>query len=310
MNVTEALDAAGIEWKPGESDEEVWICCPFCTESGETPDERFRLGINISNGKGHCFNCEWSSGSPEFTISRLQKVLETGEMEIQQENRKHKKKHHEHVELPEGFVVFAEDYPNYWGKKAHGYVRKRGISEHQITDKKIGYSLTGDFHHRIIFPVYVHGKLKGIVGRDFTNQQSLKYRNSIGDKALYNIPSHTQKSVCLTEGVFDSLVVERGAKKLSIDSVAVLGHTLKDEQLELLDPYKTIYIWMDGDDAGVKGALSIVKKLPKDKVARIVTSKRDPSELEVKDIICKLAHAEIFTEAYQLRLQAERAFDE
>ena len=83
MNLQEALEAAGIEVRSGASAEEIWMCCPFCQERGESPDGRFRLGVNLRSGKAQCFNCQWK-GRGDYTFSQIQKSLATGEIEAAQ----------------------------------------------------------------------------------------------------------------------------------------------------------------------------------------------------------------------------------
>ncbi len=318
MDLIEALETAEIEFHEHASEEnEIFLCCPFCTERGESPDERFRLGVNTVTGRAHCFNCEWSGGG-DFTFSKLQEALDTGGIEAQQESRRRKKKKHHHIELPEGFTKIV-DREGHWGKIAYRYLMSRGITDHQMEKNKIGYTLIGDFHHRIVFPVYVKDKLKGIVGRDMTGEQEPKYRNSVGDKTLYNVQKRPAKAVCLFEGIFDTLFSESPARKLGIDTNGLLGHTLQSHQLELLAPYKTIYVWLDPDSAGIDGYLSIFKVLPKDKVMRAVLPKgfyhegakdKEPSELPPGVITKRLAHAPVFTEDTKLKLKAWRAFDD
>lgn len=317
MDLTEALEAAGIEFRNHQSnDDEIWICCPFCTDKGESPDERFRLGVNTVTGKAHCFNCDWR-GNGDYTFSKLQESLDTGDIEAQQEERKHKKKKHIHVELPEGFHPLPDS--GHWARVAYRYLRSRGITDRQIEEREIGYTEIGDFHHRIVFPVYVYGKLKGIVGRDMTEDQELKYMNSIGDKTLYNVKKRPEKAVCLFEGVFDTLVAERPARKLGIDTNGLLGHNLQSHQVELLDPYKTIYAWLDPDKAGLEGYRSLRKTLPQDKVLRIVLPRgfaregavdKDPSELPSEVITKRLSHAVVYTESLELKLKAWMAFED
>lgn len=319
MDLVEALQAAEIEHHPGSSSEEIWICCPFCTDRGETSDTRFRLGVNLRSGRAHCFNCEWR-GRGEYTFNQLQKALSTGKIEAAQKLR-HRKKHKEKVRLPEDFEPL---YPlkhngDYWHRKAYLYARSRGITEDQIKHKKIGYSMVGDFAYRVVFPVYVHGKLKGLVGRDFTGKQDLAYRNSTGGKALYNVSDRPNKTVCLLEGVCDTLAVERAAKKLDIDANGLLGHDLTDNQLELLEPYRTIILWLDPDHAGLKGLQSIPKKIPKNKIVKVVlpqgfvhsgATDSDPDELEKEIIVKRLLHAKHLTPELQLKLRAWSAFEE
>ena len=245
MDIREALEAADIEVH-GEGDE-IKICCPFCIEEGELSlDDRFRLGINTTTGAAHCFNCG-KKGYGDFILQELQRVLDTGDLELAQETRKHKKKRNK-VMLPEGFQLLESPDGDQWNKVAWRYIRKRGVTEKQIKEKQIGYTLIGDHHHRIIAPIYRHRHLLGFVGRDMTDNMELKYMNSYGDKAIYNLPDHVHhKSISLSEGFFDALAIERGSLKLGIDSGALLGHELKDDQLELLlqSGYKYFYIWLD-----------------------------------------------------------------
>jgi len=318
MDLIEALEAAEIEYKPHASaEDEIYLCCPFCVEKGESPDERFRLGVNTVTGRAHCFNCEWSGGG-DYTFSKLTQALETGDIEAQQENRKHRKRKSTQVELPEGFTEVL-DREGHWGKIAYRYLTGRGITEKQMEDNTIGYTLVGDFHHRIVFPVYVRKKLRGLVGRDMTGDQKPKYRNSVGDKALYNVQRHPRKAVCLFEGIFDTLLAERPAKKLDIDTNGLLGHTLQFHQLDLLEPYKTIYTWLDPDKAGIAGYFNIRRILPKDKVMRVVlprgffhdgASDKEPSELPPESITKRLANALVFTPELELKLKAWGAFND
>jgi 5S rRNA maturation endonuclease (ribonuclease M5) len=321
MNLIEALDAARIEWKKGKNSEEIWICCCFCMERGETQDTRFRLGVNLRTGFAQCFNCEWKARG-EFTFNKLQEALDTGQIEALQHSRHEKHEHKEKPVLPPDFELLRPHSKDEWQKKAYRYVKHRNVSDSQIKEKKIGYSMVGETAYRVVFPVYVRNKLKGLVSRDFTGKQEIPYRNSVGGKALYNVPDKNHKTVVLLEGVFDALRVEQASKKLHIDSCALLGHSLTDDQIELLDPYKTIILYLDPDEAGVKGALSVVQKLHSNchnKTIRVVLPRwvrhvgandTDPSELEIKEITHRLAHAVLFTEEIQLTLKAAQAFKE
>jgi Toprim domain-containing protein len=325
MNLQEALEAADIEVRPGASSEEIWMCCPFCTERGESADGRFRLGVNLRTGQGQCFNCSWK-GRGEYTFSQIQKSLATGEIEAAQELR-HKKKHHkEKPYLPNDFERLRKPTnkgvigdTDYWNDKAYKYIRSRGVTEGQIDRKHIGYSLIGDMAYRAVFPVYVRGKLKGLVGRDITGKQEIPYRNSVGGKALYNVQDHPHKTVVLMEGIFDTLVAEKPARKIDMDVNGLLGHDLTDDQMELLEPYKTIILWLDPDEAGLKGLMKIPRKIPKDKIVKVVlpmgfkhpgASDTDPSELEPTVIVKRLLHAKHLTEGLQLSLRTWSAFDE
>jgi 5S rRNA maturation endonuclease (ribonuclease M5) len=325
VNLQEALEAAGIEVRSGASAEEIWMCCPFCQERGESPDGRFRLGVNLRSGKAQCFNCQWK-GRGDYTFSQIQKSLATGEIEAAQELRKHKH-HKEKPFLPNDFERLRKPSrhhtigdTDYWNDKAYKYVRSRGVSEGQIDRKHIGYSLIGDMAYRAVFPVYVKNKLKGLVGRDITGRQEIPYRNSVGEKTLYNLPDKGNKTIVLLEGIFDALIVEQAAKGIGIDACALLGHDLADSQIELLQSYRRIILWLDPDEPGVKGIVKIARKLHsecKDKIVRVVLPKwykhpgasdTDPDELERSEIVKRLSKAVPFDEIAQLKLEAAVAF--
>jgi len=58
VNFQELLYRRQIAFRKSSKDpDEIMVCCPFCPENGETPDTRFRLGLNTRSGIGHCFNC-------------------------------------------------------------------------------------------------------------------------------------------------------------------------------------------------------------------------------------------------------------
>lgn len=323
MDLIEALETAGIEYRETGAENEITLCCPFCTEQGESPDTRFRLGVNTSNGMLNCFNCG-KKGRGEYSFQEIQRVLDTGEIEAQQEERRHRKHKPTEIKLPDDFEIIkqASSKQDHWNNVAYRYLKIRGVTLGEIERKKIGYSMVGDLHHRVIFPVYYRGKLQGLVGRDFTDTQEPKYKNSVGDKTLYNLPDHPSKAICLVEGIFDALAVERGAKKLDIDSGGLLGHSLKDAQLEMIEPYKNLYLWLDPDAAGVKGTISVAKKIRREmpkKMIRAILPRTfhhptaedyDPSDMDKQEVTKRLAHAQVFTEELEMKLQHWVAFDE
>lgn len=330
MNLREALEAADVEIHPGATEEEIWICCPFCTDRGETPDTRFRLGVNMRTGQAHCFNCSWRARG-DYTFNRLQRALATGEIQAAEDIRS-KKRHHKKVKLPVDFEPLLPLTHDSWHRMAYNYVRKRNVSDHQIKDKKIGYSLVDDndddgtnMAYRVIFPVYIGDKLKGLVGRDFTGKQTIPYKNSVGGKALYNLPTRPQKTASLQEGVFDTLVVAHAIRHMEIDSLGLLGHDLTDDQLALLEPYKRIFLWLDPDKAGVEGLIGkhnnggIYKKLrDAHKIVHYILphgflegkkfDKRDPSEYESHEIRKRFEHAHRMTDETVDRLAYWKAF--
>jgi DNA primase len=318
MDLIEALETAQIDFHAGRDDDEIYLCCPFCT------DERFRLGVNVRTGYAQCFNdgCGFKA-KHEYAFQKLQEALDTGEIEAKQERIKRKKRKMETLELPEGFAELLN--PNvagtYWLHKALTYVRKRGVTKDQIKEKHIGYTCTGTFAYRVIFPVYLSGVLVGIVGRDFTGKFDPVYKNSIGAKCIYNLPEKKHSTAVLSEAVFTSLAIERVSKKLGIDSLGLLGHSIKPDQVDLLHHYKRIIIWLDPDVAGMEGLVGknsnskgIYHQLKEaGKTVKVILPKgmldgdsydtRDPDEMESNEISKRLERAEAMSDGLCLKIK-------
>jgi len=258
MNFTDILNSKQIEWHPGGKDGEISICCPFCLDQGETEDTKYRLGINILSKKAHCFNCEWSSKENTFNKVLEKLNIEDDDEEIEEVQIK-KDKEEIDGKLPETFELL---YPKKKDKdfiKAYDYLRQRGISNNQIEQYKIGFCLGGKYSNRIIFPIYLKHKLQCFIGRDFTDKQELRYKNSKGEKTLYGIPKHRLDTALLVEGVIDKLSAEHVLDK--IDIIGIPGRTLKDTDIKLLEGYKEIIRVPDDDGPGLRGTLKDAKKL-------------------------------------------------
>lgn len=321
MNLLEALDARGIEYKNHSSlDNEILLCCPFCVERGETPDTRFRLGVNYVEGKAHCFNCSKRLRG-EYMLIALKEKLDTGEFALAQEAVKRKDEQRKKIKpkLPEDFQLLTGEGKTHWGRKAREFVQKRGIADWQVKEKKIGYSMVGDLRYRIIIPVYYKGKLEGLVGRVFVVDIEPKYKNSLGEKVLYNVPNKTRKIAIISEGAFDALAIERYTKNnfgRKADSLACLGHDLTERQLEILEAYDEYILWPDPDKAGVKGfcrmgnVLQALKKPVWMVAPRLSGTEYDPSDLKLTEIEKKLKGVVLFTEELAQKLRAKLVFQE
>lgn len=310
MDLIEALDAVNVKWRRGRDDTEIYMNCPFCSDS------RFRLGVNLVTGRAGCFNddCEWR-GYGEFTFNKIQEALDTGVIEAKERKRKKKKRKHMDISLPDGFELLQSPngHADHWNDKAWRFVRSRGVTSKQIEHKKIGYTVLDKYAYRIILPIRLSGKLVGFVGRDFIGNQDPKYKNSIGAKCIYNLPEKKKSTICLSEGAFDALAIERVSKHIGIDSGGLLGHSITDEQLHLLRHYDRLLLWMDPDEAGIEGLINIRKKIGNSIELGVILPEgflddkefdtRDPSELEDNEIKRRLRNKLGFSESLQQRLQ-------
>ncbi len=292
MNLIEELELRGIDYRQhGEKPDEIFLCCPFCG------DTRYRLGINVVTGWMNCFNggCTAKSRSKDYTFREIQRVLGTGELEAASSRIQQQKKPNKKVELPDDFQLVQAKYTkDRWHNIAFEYLRTRGVTGDQIKAKGIGYSLVGEFRYRIIIPVYEKDKLVGMVARAFVRDLEPKYKNSHGQKSLYNLCEEVLDSAILVEGAFDALACERAMGNY-YDCLGVLGHALTDRQIKQLKPYKRIVLWPDPDDAGVNGFLRMAKILEQEgKWVGMVLPKLDgseeydPSDLDIKEIRKKM----------------------
>lgn len=255
FNLKELLLARGIKFRRNySSDAEIWLCCPFCPERGEGEDTRFRLGVNVASGKGHCFNCDWKS---RHTVAIIVKKLELGELQETSDVEEDKPRE---VYLPKDFQVLSKGETKGDGllTRARRYLIERNLTQDQIDSKSIGASLTGKYAYRVIFPVLDKHTLVGLVARDFTGKQEPKYLNSPGMKAVYNVPRKRHGAIVLLEGVFKSLYIER---VLNVPSGSLLGHTITDSQLDMIQGFSDVVLWPDPDGPGIDGFLKVALRL-------------------------------------------------
>lgn len=320
MDLIETLDTMGIEYREHQSrPDEIYICCPFCEEEGTTPDTRFRLGINVVNGIMHCFNCNKGSSESDYTFNELARALESGALEAVsklavREAPKTK------PALPSDFTpVTYLRTADHWNEVALEYLRTRNISLVQIKKKNIGYSTVGEYRYRVIVPVYYQDTLEGFVGRAFVRGIEPKYKNSVGQKVIYNIPNTPKETIVLTEGVFDALAIEKTVHR-RMDSGALLGHSLTDRQMAQLEPYKSIILWPDPDIIEridvMKGWMRVgtqlqdVKKNVQIVLPELNKEEYDPSELFGEEINQKLKTRVDFSSDIFYRVKAAIAFRE
>lgn len=250
MTFPELLQQRGIPFKQSYSDSnELTLRCPFCN------DTKFRLGINIKSGYGHCFNggCDYKS---RRALKTLVKKLELGELTAYVAEEK--KEEPRDLELPKDFQLLYRHDDDPLIEKARKYVLKRGVSKEQIKSKGIGVSLTGRFAYRVLFTVIEDETLLYMVGRDFTGEQEPKYLNTPGSKPVYNVPEKRHGAIVLSEGIFKCLMIE---KVCEVPSGALLGHSVTERQLDMIEGFKEIVLWPDPDLAGLQGFIKMAIRL-------------------------------------------------
>jgi len=164
--------------------------------------------------------------------------------------------------LPCDFTLLATCERDDLYQMAWEYLVRRGVTGRQITEKRIGVSLSGKYAHRIIFPFYVKKHLMGFSSRGFTQCTAKpKYLHSEGLQIPYNIPDHRKDRVILSEGIFDALAIERAMNGSMWDSGALMGHFLSEAKMEFMKTYKTFLLYPDPDKVGMQGMLKVGEEL-------------------------------------------------
>ncbi|MDE1971199.1 MAG: toprim domain-containing protein [Patescibacteria group bacterium] len=325
MNLLRALDSRNVLYRQHQTNlNEISICCPFCEERKESEDTRFRLGINIQNGLAHCFNCGWKARAP-YTWEALNRVFNVtlesafGEVDVAQEEEE--KEHQQIFEpLPQGFCLLRWQETlkaplDEFEAAAKVYLERRGVTEKQVRQKKIGYCTSGKFAYRILFPVWDETKkFCGVVGRDWTGKQKLRYLNSKGlEKVFYNAHKMAkwtgQVHIYLAEGIFDALALERAGEK----SVALLGSSLTESQLSSLQKFININLMADADGPGLVSILKTADILSdaekRVKVIFPINGKKDAAEMldgEIKKALTQNNYSYDAQLAFRIRHAEEK----
>jgi DNA primase len=181
------------------------------------------------------------------------------------------------VSLPKEFEPLWRGVNEPVGRKALKYLLDRRVTLAQIKKHRIGFCAVGEYAFRIVFPVYSpNGRLKALVGRDFTGLSSLRYLNSKGAKIMYNVPKNKKSVAVLGEGIFDALSGERSLSH--VDCIAGLGKTLTRRQVKTLARYDEVVLWVDPNRAGVEGTVKRARALQKKRVKVSVVPPTDSDD--------------------------------
>jgi hypothetical protein len=127
------------------------------------------------------------------------------------------------------------------------------VFDELIRKHKIGYVAdTGDWGDSILLPVVKDNEIVFVTRRFFPEKKVL----GIGEKQLYKIKTGS-KTLILVEDYISAIRLEEYG-----DVYCLFGTYLnRTEVPAILNEYDEIVVWLDGDDAGIKGTKNIVKQL-------------------------------------------------
>lgn len=200
--------------------------CPNCIEIKglDEGDNKGNLEVNLGKFVYHCWSCGISGPLgklfDDYGTKKQKKVYDL----IKPDELKTQEVKKPKLRLPEGYTKFKDSNPKFIPHiEAYKYLNSRGVTDDMIDRFNIGYTVKGDFAHRIIVPSYNQdGVLNYFIARSWIKTK-LKYKNPSAekDKIIFNenlIDWNRDIHIC--EGVFDSFFLD--------NSIVMLGKKMSD----------------------------------------------------------------------------------
>ena len=278
INFLESLLGYGKHFKGGE----VYFTCPFCFHYKK------KLAVNTLNGHWQCWVCE-SRGKSLYTLLKKMNCTRTQIDELNNivgtptyKSNADDSEIIENIVLPKEFKPLWKrgSSPEY--KMAKLFLKRRGLTEHDILRYGIGYCEFGLYGGRIIVPSYdKDGMLNYYTARSFYND-NFKYKNPPFSKDIigFELFVNWNYPIVIVEGVFDAMAVKRNA-------IPIFGKRIpKKLETEIIKKgVKNIYISLDVD--AKKEALMISKRLIDEgrNVYFVEILDKDPSELGFEKLV-------------------------
>ena len=257
--------------------------CPFCNH------HKPKLEINFDENttyyqKWHCWVCDKKGSkllslfkamdASQEKIAELKSLLGSGFRIITNQTKTD-------VKLPDEFKPIIDiTERDIIGRHALLYLKKRGVSKHDILRHNIGYCEGGIYDKMIIIPSYDNeGKLNYFVARNFNPNSKVKYKNPSLSKNIvpFEIYINWASPLILCEGLFDALAIKRNA-------IPLLGKHIQDSLMKKIvtSTVKQIYIALDKD--AMKDSLRFAELLLNEgkQVYLVDLEDKDPSEMGFK----------------------------
>ena len=254
--------------------------CPFCHHT------KPKLEINFDENatyyqKWHCWVCDKKGSklmslfkaidAPQDKINELRSLVGASRVITTTEKSGT-------IELPKEFKpLFQITEKDILGRHALAYLKKRGISKHDILKYNIGYCEGGVYNKMIVIPSYsTEGKLNYFVARNFDSNSNVKYKNPPLSKNIvpFEVFINWSSPLVLCEGPFDALAIKRNA-------IPLLGKHIQDNLMKQIvtSTVKQIYIalYKDAQKDAVKFAELLLNEGKE--VYLVDLEDKDPSEM-------------------------------
>ena len=285
----QALNLLGLKHK---NDSEIMISCPFHKDN--TPS----MGIDIDNGRVHCFSCGYS-GSIEtlfrdLTGENLKQLLGISSDKFTSYASNTQFKTFNFTPSQKAKTVYVrynpEDFQDIQNNPlCLDYLANRGISlsvakgmnMQYVEDTRIN---TTRFRRRLIIPVYENNKLISFEGRRVVSTDpdpKVLYPKNTSVNTLYDIDNlDMSQPLYACEGLMD-LAVLRSDPTFK-NSTSIFGANITKRQIELIKKFKSFIYIYDLDAAGYK----TLETLQKADLSNLYTLKLPErvNDIKIKDV--------------------------
>jgi DNA primase len=242
FDILSYLQSRGIPYShSGNNVSSGWIGinCQFCIDHSD------HLGINLYSKAFSCFKCA-ETGSAIKLVSVIDGVSEKEAWGIISEFggvtfTPVEKQYQSKCQLPVGATKkFSQIHLDFLAKRRYDV---KVISSYDL----YATGPVGTYKHRIIFPVFMNGRMVSFTGRDVTGTSKSPYYNSSEEysvrdvkQCLYNMDSVINDTAVVVEGPLDAWRIGEGA-------VATFGTKYTKEQIRLLRGMKRVFVLFDAD---------------------------------------------------------------
>jgi hypothetical protein len=225
----------------------------------------------------HCFRCP-ESENHEFVPHGTRSIADI---------QRHKQELLEHKNKP---PYLPSDYTLDIPAKFAWFL-KYGISLDVARSFGFGYS---EFFHRIVIPIKNSGNLEAVHLRAINPDDKPKFLN-LGrpkDSVLFwAIHSYADERLVIVEDVISAIKISLAG----FNAVALNGSHMTDHQALVLSSDAVRYMWLDNDEAGIKGARKACEQMFMQATAeiRMIHSEKDPKYYNRDEIVKYIEGAKV-----------------
>ena len=222
----------------------------FCTYSKGCAGKHHKrkLAINFEHDYFHCWVCGWKGGSLLPILRRLGE-RDPDYVDYAKEHEGKPKTEvarlYDKPRLPADFLPLSRPSTSLQHKQAIAYLTRRGVTQEDILDYKMGVCTDGRYSDRIIIPSFDEfGELNFFVGRTMWDRPGdLPYLSGKFDKDIVfnDLLVDWSKPVTLVEGPFDAI-------KAGHNAIALQGKLPSTRLLSKINAFKPkVYVALDSD---------------------------------------------------------------